>query len=240
MNKEKTTREAKPVYLSVPKLEELIRIVSEHATKNALDASYFEAYGFGNSDATLAISSLRFLGLLNNEGKETELMSKIQLKSEDKRREGFAEVIRKAYKKLFEIEKPYELPTDRIYDEIRGQYQVSPRVARGAVPAFLRLCQFSGFIEGAPKRNTNGNKTKRIKPKSRIKNDSSLDKSGQKYKIIEIVSGKSAIGIPLGSEEKILLDKDARKHLDAFIEAARLYAESIKNEETSDSESEVS
>jgi hypothetical protein len=232
MDKEKNTKNDSPVYISVPKLVELLRIVSLRPIKG-LKANYFEPYGFGSSDTALAISSLRFLGLIDENGNGTNLLEKVQLKSEDKRQAGFREVIQNAYKKLFELEEPYNLSADQLHDEFRSQYKVSDRVARTAVPAFLKLCEYAGFREStiAPASRKRQQRGVQNKAKS-TKENLILPKHHNLSGLTDIeISKKVVISIAEDITKKVLLDKKLREQLDIFLEAGKKFAENIKEEE---------
>ncbi len=233
MEKGKETKGAKPVYISVPKLEKLIQIASNHPN-SVFNSKYFEQYSFGGSDATLAVSSLRFLGLIGEEGQATNLMAKISAKNPERRKQGFDEVVRGAYSKLFEGEtKPYELSSDDLYDELRGQYDLSPRVTRTAVPAFLKLCEYAGLKEET-KAPVMRKRTKTAQgPKD--KGERQQEKSGakvvfQKPGLIQIMAGEINIAISEEVAKRQIFDKDFRHLIDGLIDAAHKVEEKFQKE----------
>lgn len=204
---------------------------------NTFTSPYFVQYGFGGSDATLAVSSLRFLGLIDGEGKATDLMSKISAKNEDRRKQGFQEVIKKAYDKLFEGEaKPYELSSDDLHDALRGEYGLSPRVARTAVPAFFKLCEYAGLREGTPTPSARERVKKAPTQKTTAERPA---QSGHNVPVsvggIQIMNGDVSIGISEKVARKQIFDKKFRALMDTLIEAAHKVEEELK-EKPSDTE----
>ena len=66
---ENSKNNLKVPYLSASKMDKLMELVSERSLSN-IKTTYFKPYGFGHADAYLAINSLRFLGLINEDGTE--------------------------------------------------------------------------------------------------------------------------------------------------------------------------
>src|SRR3989344_7908250 len=133
-------------YISASKMDKIMELVSERSLNNVSHA-YFESYNFGKADAYLAMNVLRFLGLIDDGDKATDLAKKFQLKG-DARDKEVQVVIKSAYAKIFEItEKPYELSKDDLANEFIHNYNLTRRIAQSAVPAFLKLCEFSGLVE---------------------------------------------------------------------------------------------
>ena len=142
-----TTKKTNTVpYLNASRVEKALNLVSERSLIN-VSPDYFKSYGFGHADAYLAINLLKFLGIIDENDKPTSIARKFQLKGEARNKE-IEEVIRNAYAKIFKIsEKPQNLSTDELINEFIHTYDLSPRVARSAVPAFLKLCEFAGLRE---------------------------------------------------------------------------------------------
>ncbi len=145
LNKRKHKPATAP-YISITKLEDVINLVSNRNYSD-FTTDIFKNRGFSKVDAFLAMNTLRFLNLITDDRKPTEQMKKIGLKG-DSRKEAFKEVIQNAYKKLFDIvEKPQDLPFNELFNEIKTQYNLSGRIARQAVPVFLKMAEFAGLIE---------------------------------------------------------------------------------------------
>jgi len=91
-------------------------------------------------------------------------------------------IVKIAYQKLFKtIDKPYEMPTQELTNEFIASYELSPRVARTAVPAFLWLCEESGMKEKSllPRKRLSGSKRTVTKSEGKTKesNQNSLLKN---------------------------------------------------------------
>lgn len=144
MNDSKNT--LKIPYLSASRMEKLLELVSERSLIN-IEPSYFEKYGFSKADAYLAINTLKFLGLIDENDRSTDLLRKFQLKGEIRNKET-QQILKDAYKDLFNTAtEPYKLSKDDLTNEFMHHYGLSKRVAASAVPAFLKLCEFVGFLE---------------------------------------------------------------------------------------------
>lgn len=133
-------------YLSASKMEKVMELAFERSLQN-ISAAYFKRSGFGVADAYLAMNVLRFLGLLDEEGKPTALARKFQLKGDARTKEVEA-AVRTAYKALFDaVPEPHNLSKDELANELMRCYGISNRLARSAIPAFLKLCEFGGLLE---------------------------------------------------------------------------------------------
>ncbi|OGE79131.1 MAG: hypothetical protein A2751_05845 [Candidatus Doudnabacteria bacterium RIFCSPHIGHO2_01_FULL_46_14] len=144
--KTENPRQMKPPYFSVAKLDKTIELIS---TRNyaEINQSIFTGYGFGDTDALLAVNALRFLGLIDEQGKPTELFQKVRLKG-DVRKKEFEKIVRAAYHKLFSVvEAPQDLSPDDLNNEFIAQYGLSGRLVRTAIPVFNRLLEYAGLKE---------------------------------------------------------------------------------------------
>lgn len=154
-------------YLSAAKMDKLLQLVSERSLNN-ISASYFKSYGFGDADAYLAMNTLRFLGLIDENDKPTEYARKFQLRGETRNKE-VEPIIKSAYSTLFEsVADPHKLEKDELSNEFMHGYSLSNRVARSAVPAFLKLCEFAGLLEEGSV-TTRVRQTKQSTPKTSSK-----------------------------------------------------------------------
>ena len=139
-----------PPYLSVKKVAEVIEFVSSRPFKEAITTRTFTDRKFSLPDAALAVNMLKFLGLIDDGGEATPVMQKMRIKDESRKPE-FAKIVKGAYKELFETDTPpYELPADKLHTEFGDAYKVSDRLIRSAIPVFLKMCEYAGFIEEKP------------------------------------------------------------------------------------------
>lgn len=153
MNNE-DNKKVTPPYLSVRKIVELVDLVSSRNITEAITADFFKSRNFGTADSILAINTLRFLNLLNDDGAPTPGMEKMRIKG-DERKPEFEKIVRSGYRKLFDSVDPLQLTSDKLMTEFIAVYKISDRVAKSAIPAFNKLLEYSGLKEEktTPKRS---------------------------------------------------------------------------------------
>ncbi len=195
---EKETKIKPPAYLSAKKLEKVLSIVSAR-NLSSLTPAYFSTYSFSNSDANLAIASLRFLGLIDANSKSTPLMVKMAYKGEVKTK-AFVGMIKMAYKKLLEVvPEPYSMNKDDLHNDFRNIYKISGRVAASAVPAFIYLCKRAGLrkvqTQSNPKKTSNSTPVKKIASSKKTGASSETD---SEHTVIPF--GKSGIKLVLPTD----------------------------------------
>ncbi len=137
-----------PPYLSILKLNKLIETISSRNIAQ-ISLDHFTSRDFSKADAYLAMGTLRFLGLILENGETTESLKKFQLIG-DQRKKAVEGVIKTAYSKLFAtfIDKaPYDVDEKELINEFTVQYGMSQRTAPSAVKAFLWLCGKAGLVE---------------------------------------------------------------------------------------------
>ena len=214
-------------YLSASKMGKLMELVSERSLQN-VSASYFKSYGFGEADAYLAMNALRFLKLIDETDKPTELARKFQLRGEARNKEA-GTAIKTSYKELFEaVEKPYELPKDHLVNEFMHNYKLSNRVAQSAVPAFLKLCEFAGLVEeGSVLTRTREQKTSTSNGHKnevqRVKQDKTV-KEGGNYTPIPFAEGEIKLYLPTTILTKAILDSNLGNDLKLVTDALLSFA----------------
>jgi hypothetical protein len=201
---EKQQKQITPPYLSISKLEKSIELISNRSF-NEIAVVLFTANGFSNVDALLAISALKFLGLVNDNGIPTELMSKLRLKGDIRKKE-FEGIIRAAYRKLFEtIDTPQNLSSDDLFNAFHAHYSnLSDRVIRAAIPVFLKLCEFAGLREEgsvvARKRRLNNGLAK--KSSNRVQNQ--LENG---FAAVRVAEGRIVLNIPPELKDRLFEDE---------------------------------
>ena len=135
-----------PPYLSISSLEKILSILSSRKL-GEINASYLSAQRFSKFDVGIAIVALKFLGLIDKDCKTTDLTKKLQLQGKPKE-EALQTMIRNAYAKIFSvIESPQNLSNQELSNEFIAQYNLSPRLAKSAVPVFQWLCGEAGLID---------------------------------------------------------------------------------------------
>lgn len=201
-------------YISITKLEEVINLVSNR-TYPEFTSSIFKNRGFSNADALLAMNTLKFLNLITNDGKPTEQMAKIGLKG-DARKEAFKEIIKKAYEKLFAVvPAPQDLSSIEIFNEMKTQYELSGRVARQAVPVFLKIAEFAGLKEEGSVigRKRNPKTGEKLTRKGKTEKQLYDIAEGAGFTPIRVAEGRMVLNIPSELQNKIM-EGDDKLHND--------------------------
>ncbi|MEK7612731.1 MAG: DUF5343 domain-containing protein [Patescibacteria group bacterium] len=224
-------------YLSASKMEKVLELVSERSLQN-VSPLYFKSYGFGDADAYLAMNVLRFLKLVDENDKPTELARKFQLKGEARNKEVEASV-KEAYKGLFTaVEKPYQLPKDDLANEFMHNYSLSKRVAESAVPAFLKLCEFAGLVEQGSvlvRRRKQKTETSHVQKKKeqRTKQGIAIKADGD-YTPVPFAGGEVKLLLPTEILTRAILDNelgsDLKKVTSAISDFASKHFKSDKHE----------
>lgn len=238
MNEQKKQkREITPPYLSVSKIEELIRLVSSR-NFNEVSVKLFRNYGFNESDAVLAVSTLKFLGAIDEENKTSEIMAKFRLQG-DVRKKEFEKILRQSYSKLFEtIATPESLPVEELANEFYAQYNVTPRVARSAIPAFLKLCEYAGLKEVGSVATR-----KRVSKSgaSKIPNSASSTQKNHKTIVLEhppglesfpVAQGRMVLSIPSNLKNRLLDDETITEDWKLVSLALKKFADTYIPKET--------
>ena len=203
-----------------------MELISQRSLSNVMP-EYFKNYGFGQADAYLAINTLKFLGIIDDNGKTTDELKRFQLRG-DTRNSEVQEILKVAYKRLFDvIQEPYKLSKDDLTNEFMHHYGLSRRIAPSAVSAFLKLCEFCGLVgQGSVltrKRNINVHREKGL---GKTQVGSNISKENNRgLAIIPILEGKMELRLPQEVLTKmafggdIIIDiKDLTERLSKFAE----------------------
>lgn len=146
----KKEKKDKPPYLSVKKFEKLFEIISSRKL-NKVDPEYLKIKGITGTDANVAVSALRFLGIVDKDEKTTELAKKMLFKGKE-RDKTIQEIVQSSYSEVFErFSDPCAISLKELHDEFISIYDLSPRIARCAAPAFLWLCSQAGLRKEQPR-----------------------------------------------------------------------------------------
>lgn len=196
-NENESVAEAKIPYLSATKMEKLMELVSGRSL-SAIAPDYFKNYGFGQADAYLAINTLKFLGVIDAQGRATDALRKFQLRG-DTRNSEVQPILKIAYKKLFDaVNDPYKLSKDDLANEFMHCYSLSRRVAVSAVPAFLKLCEFAGFLEQGSvlTRKRTADPSGKFQKGSKAHSGNRIFRDNNDLVIIPISEGKMELRLP--------------------------------------------
>lgn len=131
--------EIKPPYLSIAKMQDLFELLTTR-TFSSITFDDIAMRGFSRTDAFVAIQTLRFLGLIESDGKTVEDIRQLSMKGEAREKK-LQDIVKTAYSKIFDTVADIELLNrDALYNEFLAQYRLSPRLANSAVPVFIWLC----------------------------------------------------------------------------------------------------
>ena len=231
-----------PPYLSVSRLQKTIELIS---AKNFSEIAVvlFEANGFSKLDANLAISTLKFLGLIDDAGLPTETMSSIRLQG-DPRRQAFLKIVERSYEPIFDTSpRPQDLQPVELGNAFRAHYpHLSERVIKTAIPVFLKLCELAGLKEAGSvvsrerKPRTLIARTNQKNRHSSENQKNSTENNSSDFHVQNIVKGKMSISIP---EEVFLKDAVDDKQHDlwrSLLKMAHTFADQYIQDETSSPE----
>lgn len=143
MNDSSNINDIKPPYLSTAKMQKLLDLLgsrnfSQISTNDLINRD------FSKVEAFQALHTLRFLGLLDQEGRLINSQF-LTLKGEA-RQNGLFEAIKRGYAKLFNrVTDPSMLPKEQLYNEFVAEYGLSARLTNSALPLFLWLCKEAGM-----------------------------------------------------------------------------------------------
>lgn len=233
--------EVVPPYISVAKLDRVLDLAKKR-NLSRVSASLFRDYGFGVADAGLAVSLLKFLGALDENGSATNVMANLRLESEERRKQAFQTIVKDSYSKLFAaVAEPYNLSRADLADEFRVQYKQSARVVAGAVPAFLKLCEYAGFVgtgavaKRSPRSNHQERSRASIKMTSRGSRarSQSAETSGfipASSHIQPIVRGKMTVTIPEDLFLRAAIDDQLSDEWRKVLKSAHAFAEKYLKE----------
>jgi Family of unknown function (DUF5343) len=101
------------------------------------------------NNESLVIGALRFIGVLDAEGKKTEVAGKVFSKGDPDFQKGLSELIAKAYSDLFEIhgKDAWQLSADQLTSYFRSADQTSEIVGRRQSSTFQTFAGLGGYSE---------------------------------------------------------------------------------------------
>lgn len=216
-------------------------------TPDTISQVLFISNGFNKLDAMLAISTLKFLGLVDAQNKPTDAMASLRIKG-DKRKEEIKKIVEAAYKPLFDnTEAPQNLPKEELHNALSANYpKLSDRVYGAAIPVFYKLCEYAGLKEEGSVRGgwTVQNRAKQDKGDGTANVTKKTVKTGASLTIQDVPSGFHSHSIAKGkvniliSEEwntKTLLDDKLFELWRTTLKAADAYAKEYEKENPSSS-----
>lgn len=109
---------------------------------NRIDRSAFP--GFAGSVQTLLLQTLRFLGLMNGDGKPTPPLHALAVKDEAARKAALGKILRERYAKLFALDLMKVTPQE-LAEEMAEYYGVAGETKEKAIRFFLSAAAYAGI-----------------------------------------------------------------------------------------------
>jgi hypothetical protein len=129
----------KPPYVAAGTLWEFFNKLKFIATPTHLDAKELEEYGIPKHWVYHLLSTLKFLNLVEKNGKTTPALQSLQMRGEEFK-SNLEEVVRNAYAELFSKIDPARDSRANIMNFFMKHYGISPSGAEKATTLFLDLC----------------------------------------------------------------------------------------------------
>ncbi len=167
MNELKNKQQRKPPYVAAGTLWQFLNKLKFVSMPSHLDAKELEEYGIPKHWTYHLLSTLKFLNLVEKNGKTTTALQSLQLRG-DEFKQSLEEVVRHAYADLFLKLDPARDSRANIMNYFMKHYSTSPSGADKATTLFLDLCGEAG-IPTLQERPTVGAKTKSTPSKPKVK-----------------------------------------------------------------------
>lgn len=195
-----------PPYLSIRKLKDLF-ILLETRSFTQITRDELTARGFSPIDAFLALSTLRFLHIIDDNNSGTENLHSLRMVGEEKKNT-LKEIVKSGYKKIFDtVPEANNLTRSELYNEFIATYRLSPRLASAAVPDFLWLCGEAGLkVQKAVE--VGNNRPRHVKTSFQIKPRIKTYKEKPEPEI----SANQGFVIPYGSIKLVLPNNDKARN----------------------------
>jgi hypothetical protein len=144
MSNSKVESKRKPPYVAAGTLWEFFNKMKFVSTPPHLDAIELQEYGIPKHWAYHLLSALKFLNLVEKNGKTTPALSSLQMRG-DEFKHSLEAVVRNAYAELFTKVDPARDSRANIMNFFMKHYGISPSGAEKATTLFLDLCAEAGI-----------------------------------------------------------------------------------------------
>lgn len=173
-----------------------------------ISADTLKKLGIASNNESYLINILKFIGVIDTEGKKTDKASAVFSKhGDDEFQPGFAEMVETAYSDLFSLHgsNAWGLATDKLVSFFRSSDQTSSIVGQRQATTFQTLAAIGGKADLAPPRASASPGTRKpTKPKApgkeakKASNPSvSIPPNGQEFGDIGIDNKRSGNGVGL-------------------------------------------
>ena len=140
-------RQAAP-YAPTSNVLEVIRRFRERGLPDTLSLQELERIGVPAGNAARTLATLRFLSLVDEDGRRTEAFERLGRAATGDYSTVLAEVVREAYRAIFTVVDPAKDSDIDLSDAFR---HFAPQAQRERmISLFLGLCREAGIVEGGP------------------------------------------------------------------------------------------
>lgn len=139
------TQQKKMPYAPTGSVLSVIRRYRAHGAPKSVDITEITRVGVSSGNAPRTLTALKFLGIVNDNGKFSEVLSKA---TTEEYPNVLADILRDAYSEIFAILDPATATEVHISDAFRG---FDPEKQRSRmVQLFIGLCQEANIMKGKP------------------------------------------------------------------------------------------
>jgi len=173
-----------PYVLSTLHLTQLIaQFRNSFPQSLVVNAEMLQKLGIAPNNEGYVINTVRYLGIIDENGKKTELAGTVFSKHEDSEFSlEFGKMVSSAYKDLFDLhgDKSWTLEQNKLISFFRGADQTGANVGYRQALTFQTLATLSGRLESVKEKATSTPKPKTASPK---KSKSVSEKKEKKIKV---------------------------------------------------------
>lgn len=200
----------------VPAPGNLVQVFSQFRRNfpSNVTAATLKKLGFAPKNEGYVINVLRFLGLIDENGKKTKEAGNIfSLHDDTSFSKAFSEIVKNAYKDLFELhgETAWEQEADTLISFFRQTDQTSEIVGKRQATTFQLLAAFSGHGEMPQSRMAGKGKKSTPAKKPAEKKKPAKPAQQPREQIIGMGAGKQGIDVGLTVRIEINLPADANQ-----------------------------
>jgi hypothetical protein len=147
-------------YAPADNVLDVIKQFRNKGLPEVLNATVFDRLGIPPGNVGRVSQTLRFLGLIDEEGRRTEKFNDLGKASTEQYPEVFANIVRDAYYELLKYVDPVTDSEQRIVDQFRHFEPASVRSRM--VSLFIALCREANIIEAAGSRENSEPRPRRV------------------------------------------------------------------------------